>query len=254
MDQKEQPLCGDSQMIEPNLEITPLEEIDKVLSSESQSTDTGVDMAGPQLDAPEVSEKALTRSDLIKKVRSLYKISKKPPIIDGKECKNFARLRKSQLLLCLKFFSDQIDPTCNVNLTSNHATEKSESTPFSSSDPVHSDFVSSVLYRANLMLLSGLESVSKSERFQSMVGFCFQGMVEHIESQTSSQIALKEALFEIYCENKQLLDSIISPTSKLVLINMQIAFACARRRQIPPKSSVRLEKCNDKIPSAALRV
>ena len=234
-------------------ESDPLTEIDKVLTEphkEITSSEQPVDIL-----EPEVSKKALTRAELIKKVRNLYKLSGNAPIIEGKACKNFARLRKNQLLLCLKFYASQIDPTSNVTSFDPVDSQQSENIPCSAADPMHSDFVSSVLYRANLMLLSGLENLSQTERFQQYAGFCFKGMVEHIESQTSTQIALRECLFEIYSEHKELLDSFISPTSKLVLINMQIAFACARRKQLRTESFVRNEqKCKDKAPCAPLAV
>ena len=255
-----------SELLNPETESQPINDdpIDLILSVENadpqqsigkqQKGDNDVDVCQKDIGiaGPPVSNKALTRSALIAKCRDLYKISGQYPVIDGTLLKNFARLRKSQLLLVIQFYCDQIQASPLPEIHHDHFTApQQESTPMG--NPVHENFVSSVLFQGNCMLLSAFESFSKSQRFQNMTGLTFPGVVEHVQSNLTVQSQLKECLFELYQEHSELLDAIISPTSKLVFLNMSICFACCKSATAT-KNLPKKQPCSDKTHSSVLRV
>ena len=208
----------------------------------------------------EISPKAQTRTQLIKRVRELYKMSGQHPVIDGKKETNFARLRKAQLLKCVAFYCENMSPF-KTSACQNTGSTHSEMQECFSGDfqqntgeqptgtkTFHEDLVSSVLYRGNLTLLQFLEKASQSETVKRWTGgLQFSGMIERVESDLQTQVALKEALFAVYLEYPQL-EQFISPTARLCFINMQIMFASAQKS--PPKSQkiTDKEKCKDKTP------
>ena len=65
---------------------------------------------------------------------------------------------------------------------------------------------------------------------QSMTGgLRLSGTVAHVEQSPGTKAALREALLAVYMENQEVLDGLISPTAKLLMVNMQVVFACASK-------------------------
>lgn len=212
--------------------------LDQVLTGETVSEPAENETTVPIETTPQVSQKAQTRVDLLSKIRELHRLSGKYPILDGVEKRNFARLKKQELLNCVAWYCNQLDPCANI-------------VP---EEPRFDSFVGPCLLRANLTVLAFLEKTSQSTFVQRFTGgFRFEGVCNRVESSPEMKQELTDALLAVYSENKEFLSKIVSPTARLLFVNLQLLTSSAQKGPVSEKK-LHFDKCKDKIPSNVLQI